>query len=84
MSQYTVGQRFILRSGAIARITYVHPFDPWRFLVLVIERRVDGTQCDPDRPCKISLCPDGKYFPRDEDHELDLVKEIAYRGKVAA
>jgi lipocalin len=78
------GHRYMTRSGAVVRVSYVHPFDPWRYIVCVIERRADGSECDPERPCKISLCPDGRYFPRDEDHELDLVSEVAVLGSVAA
>lgn len=33
---YAVGKRFVTRSGAVVRITYVHPMDPWRFIVCVI------------------------------------------------
>ena len=82
--KFAVGKRFMTRSGAAVRISYIHPMDPWRYIVCVIERRFDGTPTDPERPCKISLCPDGKYFPRDEDHALDLVSEVAELGSVAA
>lgn len=84
MSKFATGQRYMTRSGAVVRVTYVHPFDPWRYIVCVIERRVDGSPCDVESPCKISLCPDGRYFPRDEDHELDLVAEVQKIGSIAA
>lgn len=77
-----VGRRFVTRSGAVVRITFINPDKIWRFIVCVIERRLDGSECE--QPCKISLCPDGKYFPRDEDHPLDLMREVQEVGSIAA
>jgi hypothetical protein len=62
-----VGKRYINRAGATVRISYIQPSPIWPFIVCV----VDGAE-----PHKISLCPDGRFFPRDEDHGYDLMREV--------
>lgn len=62
-----VGRSYINRAGAIVRITFIEPSAIWPFIVCT----VDGAE-----PHKISLCPDGRFFPRDEDHRYDLMREV--------
>lgn len=76
--QFAVGQSYYTRSGAVVRITYINSDSIWRFIVAVIERRVDGEPVDQEHPCKITLCPDGRYFPRDEEHALDLMGQVQW------
>lgn len=76
--QFQIGQSYYTRSGAVVKISYINPDPIWRFIVATVERRVDGEPVVQDKPCKISLCPDGHYFPRDEEHPLDLMGEVRW------
>lgn len=80
---FAIGKRFMNRAGAVVRIMYIHSeihheLNPnkWPFLVVIIERCADGTLPREGDALKISLCPDGRYFPHDRESSLDLIAEV--------
>jgi len=90
-----VGHRYMTRSGAmvevVRRIETGHmryDKDSWKALskayliVCRIVRFANGESADPDSPREICVHDDGFYT--NEDHELDLIREVQQLGVIAA
>lgn len=81
---FAVGRTYLNRAGAKVRVEEIvnsghqmldaktyKPIGPATFLIL----KVIGT--NPSLPARHALCGcHGRYFPHDENHPLDLVKEV--------
>ena len=79
VNEWKIGNRYMLRSGAVVRLTYIHPFKDYSYKVGIIERLTDGEI--PELEYKVSCGPDGMYCATlDNPSPLDWISEVQELG----